>query len=287
MGTLTNTNPTPLPNTGWRLTFFDGFDGGGLDRAAWPLVFWGGSNNGAYTFQPGNVVVWDGEASVNSASTPSGWTSGAFQGGWNGQLYGRFEIRARFDPGQGISGALLLWPSDDQGGAEVDLIETRTADRWVNNISVHGNGTLESTEFHYDASQWHTYAVDWLPGLLVFYLDGQEIHRTTNRVPSEMMSLGVLGYVNSRTDLWQGGPPDASSPGFSSIHVDWVRQYTPESLYPGALPTALYGTPGGALRLSTEPWTGTWNAGNFGEYARGAVRSVDGVAYAATWNTAQ
>ena len=286
MGTLTNLDPTPLPTAGWKLTFADGFDATYLDRSAWPLVFWGGSANGAYTFQPANVVVWDGEASVNSVNTPYGWTSGAFQQGWNGQLYGRYEIRAKLDPGQGISGALLLWPSDDEGGAEVDLIESRGADRSVNNISVHSNGTYDSWEFRYDATQWHTYAVDWLPGQMVFYLDGQEIHRTANRVPTEMMSFGVLGYVNSPADVWLGGPPDASSPGFNSVHVDWVRIYTPESLYPGALPPTLYGPPG-APRASTEAWTGAWIAGNTGEYARSAVRSHDGNTFAATWNAAQ
>ena len=187
MGTLTDINPTPLPTAGWKLTFFDGFNNGYLDRAAWPLVAQGGSSNGAYTFQPGNVVVWDGEASVNSVSTPYGWTSGAFQQGWNGQLYGRFEVRAKFDPGQGISGAILLWPTDDQPGTEVDLIETRGADKSTNNISVHGGGAFDSTELRFDATQWHTYAVDWLPGQLVFYLDGQEVHRTTNSVPDEPM----------------------------------------------------------------------------------------------------
>lgn len=289
MGTLNDVNPTPLPTAGWKLTFSDGFNSTYIDRGAWPLVFQGGSANGAYTFRPENVVVWDGEASVNNVNTPSGWTSGAFQQGWNGQLYGRYEVRAKFDPGQGFSGALLLWPTDNEGGAEVDMVEPRFADKSVNNISVHGEGgpgPFDSWEFRFDATQWHTYAVDWLPGQLVFYLDGQEIHRTTRRVPDEPMSFGVLGYVNAPGDDWHGGPPDASSPGFNSIHVDWVRAYTPENLYPGALPTALYGTPG-ALRLSTEPWTGAWSAGDTGEAARSAVRSVDGVTYAATWNAAQ
>ncbi len=286
MGTLTNADPTPLPTAGWRLTFFDGFDGAYLDRAAWPVVPQGYASNGAAVFQPANVMVWDGEASVNSISTPYGWTTGAFQQGWNGQIYGRYEIRARFDTGQGISGAILLWPTDNEGGAEVDLIETRTADRTVNNITIHGTGgwnDQNTTEFRYDASQWHTYVVDWLPGQLVFYLDSQEIHRTTDRVPNEPMSLGFLGHVNSQTDVWQGGAPNAASPGFSGLHVDWVRVYTPEGLHPGALPPALYG-PAGAMRPTTEPWTGTFVAGNAGEFARSGVRSHDGTTYAATWN---
>lgn len=165
----------------------------------------------------------------------------------------------------------------------MDLIEPRRADRTLNNITIHGGGDGESVEFRYDSSQWHTYAVDWLPDRLVFYLDGQEIHRTTDRVPSEMMSLGFLGWVNAQKDVWQGGPPDASSPGFSGMHVDWVRTYTPDSLYPGAPPPALYG-PAGAVRPTTEPWTGAWIAGNTGEFARSAVRSFDGTTYAATWN---
>ncbi len=105
------------------------------------------------------------------------------------------------------------------------------------------------------------------------------------------MSLGFLGYVNSWTDLWQGGPPDASTPGFSSLHIDWARISTPDDRYPGALPTALYGgavaVPGGGsgpLRPTTEAWTGTWTAGNTGELAHTGVREINGVAYAATWN---
>ena len=288
MGTLTNENPTPLPAAGYRLTFFDGFDGAFVDRAAWPIFQWGWANNGAFQYSPVNVVAFDGSAKVVSQPGADGvWTSGAFSQGWNGQLYGRYEVRARFDPGQGLSGALLLWPTDDEGGHEIDLIENRNAEKTLNNITVHGNGGFESWEFSYDATQWHTYTVDWLPGELVFYLDGQEIHRTSNRVAAEPMSFGVLGHVNSQTDLWQGGPPNADSPGFHSIHVDWVRVSTPEGLWPGALPGTLYGTPEGGLRASTEAWTGTWVAGNFGEYARSGVRSLDGTAYAATWNAAQ
>jgi hypothetical protein len=34
MGTLADTDPTPLPTAGWKLTFFDGFNNTHLDRAA-------------------------------------------------------------------------------------------------------------------------------------------------------------------------------------------------------------------------------------------------------------
>lgn len=291
MGTFTNTDPSPLPKAGFRPTFFDGFDGAYLDRAAWPLVLSGPANNGAYAFVPEAVVEWDGEVAVSSFGGPNGWNSGAFQQGWNGQLYGRYEIRAAFDPGQGITGAILLWPTDGSTRNEVDLIESRNADRTLNAVTVHDQNSFVSESFNYDAKQYHTYAVDWLPGSLTIYLDGQVLYRTTERVLDQPMSLGFLGYVNSWTDLWQGGPPDATTPGFSSMHVDWVRISTPEDRYPGALPTALYGAELAsgslAVRPTTEAWTGTWTAGNTGELARTGVRDLGGTAYAATWNAGE
>ncbi len=43
--------------------------------------------------------------------------------------------------------------------------------RAVNSLSIHGaGGGYETAAFSYDASQCHTYAVDWLPDRLVFYL---------------------------------------------------------------------------------------------------------------------
>ncbi|MBX6742104.1 MAG: DUF4214 domain-containing protein [Acetobacteraceae bacterium] len=286
MGTLDNQNPTPLPGTGWHQTFFEGFDGAFLDRAAWPLVQWGPAGNGAYQFSPFAVTEFGGEAAINTQGSADGWISGAFQQGWNGQLYGRYEIRAAFDPGQGVTAAILLWPSDGSSTYEVDLIESRNATRTLNAITVHGPNDQHSESFTYDATQWHTYAVDWLPGHLIFYLDGQELWRTSERVPDKPMSLGFLGYVNAWEDYWQGGPPDASTPGFSSLHIDWVRISTPDNLYPGVLPNALYGTMD-ALHATTDGWTGTWVAGNTGEFARTGVRSLGPTTYAATWNAAQ
>lgn len=155
-----NADPTPLPQAGWHQTFFDGFDGAYLDRAAWPVLPSGPASNGAYSFVPQAVVEWAGEVAVNTFGGPAGWYSGAFQQGWNGQLYGRDEVRAAFDPGQGITGAILLWPTDGSTRNEVDLIESRNADRTLNALSVHEGNTFASQSFSYDAKQFHTYGLD-------------------------------------------------------------------------------------------------------------------------------
>ena len=272
MGTFTNIDPAPLDTDGWRLTFFDGFDGVTLDRAAWPIVFHGSTYwNGAFQWRQENLVVWDGELSLNSIATPYGWTSGGVNMGWNGQLYGRFEVRARLDEGKGTSGAILLWPTDGHYPPEIDLMESPDPGRTITSVTVHSEGFHEGMAIASDASEWHTYAVDWLPDRITFYIDGVEVWTTTTRIPSEPMGLGFMGFVAAAGDEWFGGAPDASTPGFVALHIDWVRIWTPEELYPGEVPAAQYGDP--ALGWGGAPAT-----------VRSGVRSLGEERYAATWN---
>jgi hypothetical protein len=280
LGTYTNENPTPLDPAGWELTFFDGFDGAYLDRAAWPIVFHGSTYwNGAFEWRQENVVVWDGELTANSIASPDGWTSGGLNMGWNGQIYGRWEVRARLDEGKGTSAAILLWPTDGEYPPEIDLLESPDPERHLTSMTVHSEGQHEGHQVLSDASEWHTYAVDWLPDRITFYIDGVEAWTTTNRIPSEPMALGFMGFVASSEDEWFGGAPDASTPGVVGLHVDWVRIWTPEELYPGEAPAALYGDAAsgwgaapdtvrtGVRSLGEDRFAGNWNGGEWGSVA--------------------
>lgn len=277
-----------MPDTNWVPTFQDNFDGAYLDRGAWPLIQSGWGGNGFFRYDPSAVTVWAGEAAVNSFANQWGWWSGAFSQGWNGQQYGRYEVRARMDAGQGIGAALLLWPTDNEGGAEVDMFEPRNADRTLNAAVVHRPGANDDAQvwqFNYDATQWHTYTLDWLPDRLVLSVDGQVLMETTDRVPQEPMSLGFLGYVGAPGDGWLSGGVGPDTPGLVSWHLDWVRISTPADLFPGQLPTALYGTSAADLHPAARVYTGVWNAGPLGDdYVQTGVRSIGGTPYAATWN---
>ena len=295
MGTLTDINPNPVPATGWRQTFHDGFNGAFLDRAAWPIVQFGVGANGAFQYSPANVFGFDGSMWVsNQAAGVSGWTSGAFSQGWNGQLYGRYEIHARMEPGQGTAFAILLWPSDSVLSYEVDIIEPRNGSRTTNSAVFHGpDGNAEVVTFNYDATQWHTYTLDWTPEKLTIWLDGNLLVEHTTFVPDRPMSLGFLGYVARGDEAFFGGGPNESTPANVNLEVDWVRIWTPEDRYPGALPAALYGTSPADLRATSNPYTGVWTAGEIlnaagqREFALTGVRNVGNTNYAATWNAAQ
>ena len=292
MGTYTNTDTTNVNSNGWVQTFFDGFDGAYLDRAAWPIVQYNVGANGAFTYSPANVFGYNGEMNVANIADGNGWTSGAFQQGWNGQMYGRWSVSARFDAGQGVTAAILLWPESGDSKYEIDLVEPRSADKTtLNNTTIHGPNDAITIPFDYDATQWHTYTVDWKPGLIDIYLDGTKILETNERVPDEPMSLGFLGYVANGGDSWFGGQPNADTPAVSALHIDWVREWTLADQYAGNLPTALYGTSPADLHLTSNTYTGQWTAGFLAdangnrEYALTGQRTIDGTTnYAATWN---
>ncbi|WP_270935784.1 family 16 glycosylhydrolase [Falsiroseomonas oryzae] len=278
MGSFTNTNPTPLDPTGWRLTFEDGFDGVMVDRGAWPIVFHGSRYwNDAFEWRQEALTVWDGELSVNSIATPQGWVAGGLNMGWNGQLYGRFEVRARLDDGQGTSAAILLWPADGEGPAEVDLMESPDRFRTETWMTLHDEPWQQGVRAPgIDAGDWHTYAVDWLPDRLTFYIDGVAQWTMTEHIPDEPMSLGFMGFVASSADGWFGGAPDATTPGLVGLHVDWARIWTPADLHPGEPAPMLFGDPAsgwgaapatvrsGVRSLGEDRYAASWNAGEWG-----------------------
>lgn len=227
MGTYNDENPNGLASNGWRTVLFDGFNGGSVDRDKWPVLYGGGSGNGgAFQWSNDDVRVGDGELTVSMTNRGGWWSAGGLSQGWEGQTYGRFEVRAKVDQGQGTSGAIVMWPTDNSYPPEVDLLETPEGNRSQAHFTYHwdaGYDAYESHGYNVDTSQWHTYAVDWSPGRLTYYIDGKEMFSTTSNVPQESMALGFMGWVAKDGQNWYNGGPDGSTPGQVNLHVDWAK----------------------------------------------------------------
>jgi beta-glucanase (GH16 family) len=153
-----------------------------------------------------------------------------------GQTYGRWEFRARTEKGRGFGSAILLWPDSERfpEDGEIDIMEVPSETRDRAHFIVHfpGPGGSDKVYGSYaedDFSQWHTFAVDWLPDRIVFFVDGVERLRVTDRniIPKKPMHLAIQFDQGPKKDWIQA--PDATTPAAFSLQVDWVRVYAPTS----------------------------------------------------------
>jgi hypothetical protein len=166
-------------------------------------------------------------------------TNGNVSGGMAhklGQTYGRWEFRARTDLGRGFGSAILLWPDSERfpQDGEIDIMEVPSETRDRAHFIVHfgGPGGSDKVYGSYaedDFSQWHTFAVDWLPDRIVFYVDGVERFRVTDRniIPDKPMHLAMQFDQGPKKD-WIAAP-DVTTPKAFSLQVDWLRVYAPVS----------------------------------------------------------
>ena len=141
----------------------------------------------------------------------------------HGLLYSRFVLRARFDSLPGYHVAFLLWPNSGiwPRDGEIDFPETDPNSSSVSAF-VHW-GSRAHPRFDYFKSrdrltQWHTYAIDWLPSHISFYLDGRLLGVSRRHVPHTPMHW-VL-----QTDSFGGQPaPRDSTAG--KVQIAWVTAY--------------------------------------------------------------
>jgi beta-glucanase (GH16 family) len=241
---------------GYTLTWsdeFDGPDGSPPDPTKWVHDLggggWGNQELEYYTSSLGNAQQLGGNLVITA--TPSG---AAPLGCWYGpcqytsarlkteglftQAYGRFEARAKMPTGKG------LWPAFWMLGAdiatvgwpacgEIDILETIGTDIGTNHGSLHapgydptGTSSLGSGQSFADA--FHTFAAEWDPGEVRFYVDDQ-LYETQVQGALDggtwtfdqpfflLLNVAVGG-------AWPGSP-DTTTTFPQTLLVDWVRVY--------------------------------------------------------------
>jgi Glycosyl hydrolases family 16 len=224
--------PAPAPVTaaerlGWGAPKLQDDFSGGLDR--WK-VYTGTGHAGKGKRSPSAVTVKDGILTLSGDQT--GTTGGLAL--TPGQKYGRWEARVRTpaaDPS--YNAVMLLWPDADDFpvGGEIDFMELSDPTRQTAGMFVHhgANNQQVSGQVKIDATQWHTWAVEWTPEAITGYVDGKEWFRNTDTAtfPPGPMHLCI------QLDWFPNG---AGNPKPSTMEVDWVRQYAHDGSGP-AKPT--------------------------------------------------
>jgi hypothetical protein len=185
-------------STAWKLVFHDEFLADELDPTKWVTYFtysddgsdrcpscrvMGGTNN---VFTADQVRVKDGTLELGVEGRPTTWyehnkehVAGMVHSIGGAQFtYGRFEIRCR------VPGAQGLWPAfwGFGGETEIDVFELcGEKPRWMKGSlhrwgeQKHSNtGKVRAPDLSRD---FHTYAVEWEPDELRWYLNGEEVYR--------------------------------------------------------------------------------------------------------------
>jgi beta-glucanase (GH16 family) len=160
-----------------------------------------------------SVLTISGGAQGNSGGM-------AWRGG--GQKFGRWEVCVKSLPAADTYHSVaLLWPdaNDWPTGGEIDFMEIVDGDRQTVDFNLH-YGPDDRREGHHiqiDATQWHSWAVEWTPERITAFVDGVRWAESTDvaNFPPRPMHLCL------QLDDFGG---DTSAGGRTL--VDWARQYS-------------------------------------------------------------
>jgi beta-glucanase (GH16 family) len=182
-------------------------------------------------YNPANVYVQNGRMVMKLSKTPykNRIYSGAGFDTYNffDTTYGRVEAIMRSSGGSGQNVWALFMPTSPPRTTEIDFMESPGA-KLVYAVTVH----YFTTEPHYISksfpllsvhTHFHSFAVEWTPTVVRFYVDCRFVQQVTTGVPRVQMRLG-FGYVMLTGSNWVGPPDDSRLPGY--FEIDAFRAWT-------------------------------------------------------------
>lgn len=221
---------------GWRLTFADEFDGNTLDTSKWIDSYPHGRrthyNNELEYYAPDGWKVGGGNIRFAAEKRSMGgknYTSGMISSyGKFRQKYGWFEMRARLPKGQGVWPAFWLLPDTNKWPPEIDIMEVVGHEPNVILMTTHWGQDFQSRRLHTEkwtgpdfSADFHTFALEWNPKEIIWYVDGTERHRFNKHIPQE--PFYVIANLAIGGDL--PGMPDETTPFPSEMDIDYIRVY--------------------------------------------------------------
>lgn len=228
---------------GWVEVFSDEFNGTTLDTNKWNTCYWwkdwkanGCTNGGAKEVQwfvPDDVIVDNGilrlraqKRSMNGFEYTSGMVAShdkfAFQ-------YGYAEMRAKYPKGNGLWATFWLGSQKKVWPPEIDIAEYLGSDTKSMHMTYHystPSSAHESTSSWWNgadfSTDYHTYAVQWTPKEIIWYIDGVERKRYTQteympQAPMYLMATHALGKA------WSNFPPDSTTPLPTTFDIDYIK----------------------------------------------------------------
>ncbi len=247
---------------GYTLKWEDNFDGSELNRNDWNVELhdpgWVNEEWQSYVDSSENIYIEDGSLILKPVRNTYdngnvSYTSGRVNTqGKHDFTYGLFEARVKVPTGKGYLPAFWLMASDENlygqwpRCGEIDIMEvmgdsTDTAHGTVHYGNPHsqsqGTYTLTNGTF---ADDFHTFALEWEPGSLRWYIDGMLYHEEndwhsttegqgtiTYPAPFDQPFYVILNLAIGGS--WVGYPDETTTFEDQAYAIDYVKVYQKDS----------------------------------------------------------
>ena len=226
--------------SGWDGVWSDDFNRGSIDYGRWEVADREFSpNNELQYYHPDQVSVVNGKLRITASNQGRGsqpYSSGLVRT-WEEHRYGRWEVRADLPTGQGMWPAIWLLPRDLGAapwptGGEIDIMENVGNDTFFVKGSYHYNwepGSPITSNADYItgedfAAGMHTYAVEWEPDQLRFYVDDNLYHTVDNPIQPREQPMSLIINLAVGGD-WPGSP-NGSTQFPQTFDIEYARYWT-------------------------------------------------------------
>jgi endo-1,3-1,4-beta-glycanase ExoK len=147
--------------------------------------------------------------------------------------YGRVEARMRFAGGDGVVSSFFAWKEGSEVSGtfwnELDFEKVNTCLLKTNPL--YGNPAASHGQDHTLASdlcgEFHTYAYEWTPEAIVWFVDGAEIRRETGATATAFAENAGTAGMQIHFNVWPGDATFGGNfdPSILPVHqyIDWVQ----------------------------------------------------------------
>ncbi len=253
---------TDLKYDGYSLVWEDEFDGEKLNRDDWNVELhepgWVNEEWQEYVDSEENIYLEDGKLVLKPVKTVDEngkdyYTSGRVNTqNKHDYTYGMFEARVKVPEGVGYLPAFWLMATDENiygqwpRCGEIDIMEVHGSDTKTSYGTLHygnphgqsqGSMTLDEGTF---ADRFHTFTVEWEPGKISWFVDGNLIHtendwysvtegqgEITYPAPFDQPFYIILNLAVGGT--WVGYPDETTDFENAKYEIDYVKVYQKDS----------------------------------------------------------
>lgn len=247
-----------LSYEGYSLVFEDHFDAAELDRSRWNVELhepgWVNEELQEYVDSKDTICLKDSKLIIRPVKTlheagKATYTSGRISTqGRHDFTYGLFEARLKVPEGKSYLPAFWLMTTDEglHGQwpvcGEIDIMEILGDQTRTNYGTIHyglpheqdqGRVTLEDGDF---SKEFHTFALEWEPGVLRWYVDGRQFHEARRWFSADPAGSAKPFPAPFNHDMyiilnlavggsWVGYPDESTDFENAVFEADYVRVY--------------------------------------------------------------